>query len=110
MDVGINGIDRKESLMKRLLAAIDTTPDAKPVIEVAGQLAQLAGAEVDVLYVMSDEEASAMLEKHMHVGEKHPFAWMQPEEKAAREAEEASTSLNAMGVKHTAYGMTGDEA
>jgi len=94
--------------MKRILAAVDTSDMSGRVVEEAAKLAQLSGAEVNVLHVMSDEEASVMLEMHAKQETKHAHDWMQPEEKAVRVAEEAAAALKKAGVQHKAFGAVGD--
>lgn len=96
--------------MKRFLVAVDEDPQAKKVIEIAGELAQKAGASVVVCHVMPEERYERIEERQLQEYVNNPFSITQAEEQARGIAEDAARGLQAYGVSFETEGRVGEPA
>lgn len=94
--------------MRRILAAVDASPISADVIREAALIAKTDDAVISVVHVLSEDEASEMLEVHAHQPQEHPYDWTQPEDRANEVAQNAAEGLNEYGVRYDTFGYIGN--
>lgn len=96
--------------MERFLVAVDEDPQAKKVIEIAGELAQKTGASVIVCHVMPEDQYQRIEERQRREDVEQPISITQAEERAQVIASDAALGLKSYGVDFETEGRMGEPA
>jgi len=96
--------------MERVLVAIDEDPQAKKVIEIAGELGQKLGGNLIVCHIMPEEQYRKIEERQVREGVEQSFSITQAEERAQAIAADAALGLRAYGVDFETEGRVGEPA
>lgn len=94
--------------MKRILVAVDEDPQAKKVIEQAGELAQKLDAALFVCHIMPTDAYRRIEERQVEEKVEHPLSITDAEQQARATAAELAEGLKAFNVPFETKGAVGD--